>query len=76
MAKEEWYKNNENDLIWWLDTEKIGVWEFSFDKKTIFNMFQDYPWKLTKKQKEIFDKENPFWADFFKDRVQDGSQNN
>lgn len=40
----------------------------SFDKKTIFNIFADYPHKLTKEQKEIFDKENPYWADFFRDR--------
>lgn len=64
-----WYKNNDSDVIWWLDTSEYeGLWIFSFDKKTKFNMFADYPYKLTKEQKEIFDKENPFWKDFFKDR--------
>lgn len=63
------YKNNENDLIWWVDnTDQLGIWLFSYDKKRIFNMFSDYPRKLTKEQKEIFDRENPYWADFFKDR--------
>ena len=58
--------------ITWLDTsEKDGEWLFSFDKKKIFNMFKDYPQNLTKKQKEIFDKENPYWAEFFKDRTQE-----
>ena len=38
------------------------------NKKTIFNLFQDYPYKLTKEQKEIFDRENPYWKDFFSDR--------
>lgn len=61
-------KNNESDQIWWVDTDAIGVWEFSFDKKTVFNMFADYPWKLTDEQKAIFDKENPYWANFFSDR--------
>ena len=67
----KWYKNNPADKIWWLDNtdEKVGAWIFSFDKKTTFNMFADYPHKLTSEQKEIFDKENPYWADFFKDRV-------
>ena len=63
------YKNNPTDKIWWVDTsDRDGVWEFSFDKKEVFNMFADYPHKLTPEQKAIFDKENPFWADFFKDR--------
>jgi hypothetical protein len=64
------YKENESDLMWWVDNanKKIGVHEFTFDKKTIYNLWQDYPYKLTKEQKEIFDKENPFWADFFRDR--------
>lgn len=70
MQSDRWYKNDPIDKIWWLDNadEKVGEWIFSFDKKTTFNMFADYPHKLTKEQKEIFDKENPFWADFFKER--------
>lgn len=67
--KANFIKNNPNDLIWWIDNpERIGEWLFSFDKKKIFNMFADYPWKLTPKEKAIFDRENPYWADFFKDR--------
>ena len=62
------YKNNKDDTIWWNEAEQIGVWEFSFDKKEVFNMFADYPYKLTQKQKEIFDKENPEWKEFFSDR--------
>lgn len=55
--------------IWWVNvTDRIGEYLFSFDKKKIYNMFSDYPWKLTKKEKEIFDRENPYWANFFKDR--------
>jgi hypothetical protein len=65
-----WYKNNETDKIWWKDLpDRVGLWIFSFDKKTEFNMFSDYPQKLTKEQKEIFDKENPYWSDFFSDRT-------
>lgn len=63
------YKNNPDDKIWWLDNhEKKGEWIFSFDKKKVFNMFADYPHNLTHEQKKIFDEENPYWADFFKDR--------
>lgn len=63
------YKEKPSDVIWWVDdTESRGVWEFSFDRQTVFNMFEDYPWKLTPEQKTIFDRENPYWADFFKDR--------
>ena len=49
------YKEHPQDKIWWVDNEgTIGEWEFSFDKKTIFNLFRDYPHKLTKEQKEVF----------------------
>lgn len=69
MNTENFYKNNPEDKIWWIDDpDIIGEWLFSFDKKKIYNMFKDYPQKLTKEEKRIFDKENPYWADFFKDR--------
>ena len=56
--KRKFYKNNSSDVIWWLDnSDVVGEWVFSFDKKTLFNMFADYPHKLTPEQKEIFDKE-------------------
>ena len=66
----KWYKNNPEDKIWWLDNadEKVGEWIFSFDNVHTFNMFADYPHNLTPEQKDIFDKENPYWANFFKDR--------
>lgn len=63
------FKNDPADQIWWVDTsEKDGGFVFTFDKKTFFNMFADYPHKLTAEQKAIFDKENPYWAEFFSDR--------
>lgn len=71
MKKEEheFYKNEPEDKIWWVDNiDSIGEYLFSFDKKQIFNLFQDYPYVLSAQQKAIFDKENPYWADFFKDR--------
>lgn len=70
MQSDRWYKDNSDDKIWWLDNpdEIIGEWIFSFDKKKRFNMFADYPHKLSKEEKEIFDKENPYWAAFFIDR--------
>ena len=69
--KLRFFKNKRSDKIWWLDTpEKVGEWIFTFDKKTLFNMFADYPYKLTPEEKAIFDKENPYWAEFFADRQQ------
>lgn len=68
-SSKNFYKENETDSIWWVDDpETVGVWLFSFDRKTVFNMFEDYPYKLTPEQKEIFDRENPYWKEFFSDR--------
>lgn len=67
----KFYKNDPSDVIWWVDNgdEAKGEWLFSFDKKKVFNMFADYPHKLTPEQKTIFDAENPYWAGFFSDRI-------
>ncbi len=73
----EFYKKNKTDKIWWIDDYIIeeGIIEpingsllFSFDKKKIYNAWTDYPYKLTKEEKDIFDKENPYWRDFFKNK--------
>lgn len=61
-------KREPTDNIWWLITDEKGPFIFSFDKKKNYNLFQDYPHALTKKQLKIFDQENPFWAEFFEDR--------
>lgn len=69
VSNNKFYKKNKSDRIFWVDNaDQIGVWLFSFDQKTVFNMFEDYPHNLTPEQKQIFDEENPYWTDFFKDR--------
>lgn len=71
------YKDNPTDKIMWLDTSnRDGEFVFTFDGKTFFNMFQDYPHKLTPEQKAIFDKENPFWVKFFSGREYKGGNTN
>lgn len=68
----EFHKNNETDTIYWVNkTDSVGEHLFTFDKEKIYNLFKDYPNELTKEEKEIFDRENPYWKDFFKDRNQD-----
>ena len=61
----QWKKDSPDSLIWWLEevTEVIDDddYIFSFDKKKRYHLFGDYPAKLTPKEKEIFDKEYPFW---------------
>ena len=75
VALNNFYKENETDQIWWVDNpEEIGVLLFSFDRETVFNLFADYPWKLTPEQVEIFDKENPYWSEFFKDRKENQNE--
>ena len=54
-----WFKHEESDVVWWKSNwDSVGEMIFSFDKKKEFNFWQDYPNKLTKEQRAIFDKEN------------------
>ena len=65
----EWYKDRPSDRIWWLEViNEKGLWLFSFDRENIYNMFQDYPDNMTDEEVKIFDEENPYWADFFRER--------
>lgn len=65
----EWYKDEDWHQIWWLEVlNEKGLWLFSFDRERIYNLFEDYPDKLTAEEVEIFDREQPYWADFFRDR--------
>ena len=65
----EWYHDEPGQKIWWLEVlNEKGLWLFSFDKEKIYNLFEDYPWNMTDDEVAIFDAENPYWADFFRDR--------
>lgn len=70
----EFAHENDGDIIWWVEDpiEKDGEFLFSFDRETVFNLFRDYPMKLTPEQKAIFDRENPYWKEFFIYREQGG----
>lgn len=61
------YKERENDQIWWVDNhmDYKGEHIFTFDKIHYYSLFRDYPYRLTEEEKKIFDKENPYWKDFF-----------
>lgn len=49
----DFYKENDTDRIWWVDTvDRIGLYLFSFDRKKIYNLFSDYPHKLSAEEKE------------------------
>lgn len=65
----DFFKQNKDDVIYWIeDLERVGYHLFSFDKKKIYNLFKDYPHNLKVEEKEIFDRENPYWVNYFKDR--------
>lgn len=65
----EFYKNNDSDKIWWVHyVDYFGFRAVSFDKKKILFLFGDYPKNFTKEEKVLFDKENPYWANFFRNK--------
>ena len=66
----DFYKNSESDSVWWVDDlEHIGRYLFSFDKERVYNLFSDYPQELTDEQLRVFNRENPFWVEFFSVRL-------
>ena len=65
----DFYKDSEESKVWWIDKIDVrGEILFSFDQKKIYNLFRDYPHNMTEEEVRIFDRENPFWSDFFSDR--------
>lgn len=76
----EFRKDKKYDKVYWVDHftycksnpseiyPVLGELLVSFDHHKILNLWCDYPWKFTPEQKVLFDKENPYWADFFKRR--------
>ena len=69
-SKYIFHKDEEHpeNKIW--EVEEIGVIGgllFSFDKKKIYNLWKDYPQNFSPEEKEIFDREYPYWAEFFKE---------
>lgn len=64
MAK-QWIKNNKGDLVSWdvADNEE-PMFRFDDEPDKEYFLHGGYV-KLPPDKKEIFDKENPFWAEFF-----------
>ena len=64
------YKRKPKDKIYWYEfhDREIGTHIFSFDKKKVYYLFRDYPHNMTPEEVALFDKENPFWAEFLSSR--------
>lgn len=43
--------------------------QFLLIRKKILFLFEDYPKNFTPEEKALFDKENPYWANFFRGRT-------
>lgn len=61
--------DNKRPVYFVFQPDTVGEMYFTFNGEKLFNLFKDYPYKLTSREKQIFDKEFPFWANFFKDRT-------
>jgi len=69
FGKYYFYKENKKDKLYQVDhIGYIGELLFSFDKKTIYNLWEDYPTNMTGEEIKILNKEQPYWANFFKSR--------
>ena len=62
-------KTNVGNFRWIRNPQQKGERLFTFDGKRIFSLFEDYLYNLSYEERKVFDEINPFWAEFFKDRV-------
>jgi hypothetical protein len=63
------FKQEKDDKVWWYDKfDTTGEMLFSFDRKKLYNLFRDYPWKLSVTEWLTFNRENEFWENFFEVR--------
>lgn len=63
--EKQWVKNNKDDIVSW-DVADNESPKFRFDDEPEKEYFLHGGYvKLSKERKAIFDKENPFWAEFF-----------
>ena len=63
------YKEHLSDISSWVDHKGyIGEHLVTFDRKIAYNLFTDYPARFSDDQLELFDKEHPFWAEYFASR--------
>ncbi len=59
----DFYKNDLKSKIWEAGAiGRIGPTFFSFDKKKIYQFWEDFPWNLTDEEIYIFTKEDPTMA--------------
>ena len=61
-----WHIKEKGRRVWWEDRKDIGTLTVSFDRKKRYNLWTDYPDKFTEEEKNIFDSEEKYWANFFK----------
>lgn len=63
---EDFYKDSESAKVWWTSKiDAVGELNISFDRKKIYNLFEDYPYNMTTEEVKIFEEEEPYWANFF-----------
>jgi len=66
------YKAAKGDKVWWVDYPNvIGKFVFTLDKKKFFNLFGDYPQKLSVEEWIAFNEDNPYWEKFFAEENRD-----
>ena len=60
---ERYFYREKGKQIWEVGYKEDiqGPWEFSFDRKKIYNLWTDY-WDMTDEERELFKKEHPLMA--------------